>query len=158
MNYKITECYTGGGCDHYEIVMGDYSLFFLINNNDCNIPKEGESWGFCVYDNLESFVDGNTYIDCLGPFENFRKKGLLDFILGYVAAKGYKKDPQYYELGQIDYMELSSDIANSCEPHVLVDSLYFYLKTLKKDELEEYVKNIDSNEKYTITNYLEKTK
>jgi hypothetical protein len=156
MNYKITECYTGGGCDHYEIVMGDYSLFFLINNNDCNIPKEGEDWGFCVYDNLESFVDGNTYIDCLGPFENFRKKGLIDFILGYVAAKGYKKDSQYYELEQIDYMELSSDIADTCEPHVLVEALHFYLKTLKKDELEEYLKNIDSDSSYKITNYLEK--
>jgi hypothetical protein len=138
--------------------MSDYSLFFLINNNDCNIPKEGEDWGFCVYDNLESFIDGNEYIKCEGPFDNFKKKGLLDFILGYVAAKGYKKDSQFYELDQIDYMELSCDIANSCEPHVLVEILDLYLRSLKKDELEEFVKNIDSNESYKIIDYVEKTK
>jgi hypothetical protein len=37
-NMFIEEVYTGGGCDHYELHFKQYDIFFVINNNDCNIP------------------------------------------------------------------------------------------------------------------------
>jgi len=155
MSIKITTVYTGGGCDHLEIAYPQYGIFFVVNNNDCNIPKVGEDWGFCSYESEEKMNNGD-YIDCQGPLDNFKQDSLIDFFNGYILAKGLKKDPQYFELEDVDYIGLSTDIANSCEPHVLVEALYFYLETLSKDKLLEYLEEIDSNDSYKITDYLEK--
>jgi hypothetical protein len=156
MNYTINECYSGGGCDHYEIVMEDYSLFFLINDNENNIPKEGESWGFCVYDNLESFIDGNLYIHCEGPFDNFKKEGLIDFIKGYVAAKGFKKDSQNFNLKDVDFMQLTLDIHEKCEPHVMIEVFYNHLITLSKEDLLLGLTTWIDGEQLDIFNYVQK--
>ena len=155
MSVKIQDVYTSGGCDHLEIAYPEYGIFFVVNNNDCNIPKVGEDWGFCSYESEEKMNDGN-YIDCQGPLDNFRQDSLIDFFNGYILAKGLKKDPQYFDLENVDFCALSEDIANICEPHVLVDALYFHLKTFTKDELVMYLSSLDSNDSYKITDYLEK--
>ena len=114
MSAKIQDVYTGGGCDHLEVSYPQYGIFFIVNNNDCNIPKTGEDWGFCSYESEEKMNDGN-YIDCQGPFDNFRQESLIDFFNGYILAKGLKKDPQYFDLEKVDFCALSEDIA-FCAP------------------------------------------
>jgi len=152
---EIEEVYTGGGCDHYELHFREYGIIFAVNNNDCSIPTEGEAWGFCTYASEDDQNSGN-WIDCVGPFDDFKKANLIEFCKGFIAAKQIKKIEGYFELDQIDFNELAHDIANTCEPHVLVDALYFHLKTFTKDELVMYLSSLDSNDSYKITDYLEK--
>ena len=153
-NMFIEEVYTGGGCDHYELHFKQYGIFFVINNNDCNIPKEGEDWGFCSYKTEDDANCGN-YMDCVGPLDDFKKENLLGFFHGYITAKKLEKIPDFFELDQIDFNELAYEIANVCEPHVLYDSLYFYLKTLSKEELQAWLKTLDANGSFNLKDYLE---
>jgi hypothetical protein len=151
---ELEEIYTGGGCDHYELHFREYGIIFAINNNDCNIPKDGEDWGFCTYASEDDQNSGN-YIDCVGPFDDFKKANLIEFCKGFIAAKRIKKIEGYFELSDIDFNELAHDIANVCEPHVLHDSLYFYLKSMSKDTLEVWLKELDANQSFKLTDYIE---
>jgi hypothetical protein len=151
---ELEEVYTGGGFDNYQLYFRQYGILFAINNNDANIPKEGEDWGFCSYASEDDFYGGN-YIDCVGPFDDFKKDNIIEFFKGYIAAKGLKKIDGYFELDQIDFTELAHDIANVCEPHVLHDSLYFYLRSMSKDVLEVWLKELDANQTFKLTDYIE---
>jgi len=153
-NLSIEEVYTGGGCDHYELHFKEYDIFFVINNNDCNIPTEGEDWGFCSY-KTEDDQNNGDWIDCIGPLDDFKKDNLIEFFKGFVIAKGLKKIEGYFELDQVDFNELAHDIANVCEPHVLHDALYFYLKTLTKDQLDVWLSTLDSNQSFKLIDYIE---
>lgn len=153
-NMHIEEVYTGGGCDHLEIHFKQYGLFFIVNNNDCNVPKDGEDWGFCVYDSEEHQNNGN-YLFCEGAFDDFKRESLLDFLKGYVAAKSFKKIKDYFDIEDVDYNSLAFDIANVCEPHVLYDALYFYIKTFSKSDLLHYLQTLDANQSFKINDYLE---
>jgi hypothetical protein len=153
-NMHVEEVYTGGGCDHLEIHFKQYGLFFIINNNDCNIPKDGEDWGFCVYDSEEQQNNGN-YLFCEGAFDDFKRESLLDFLKGYIAARHFKKIKDYFELSQVNYTAICDDILNTCEPHVLLDALYEYVSALSKNDLLVYLKELDSNQSFKITDYLE---
>jgi hypothetical protein len=153
-NIQIEEVYTGGGCDHYEVHFKQYGILFVVNNNDCNIPTEGEDWGFCTYANEDDFNSGD-WIDCIGPLDDFKKDNLITFLEGFIAAKQVKKIEGYFTLEQIDFNELAHDISNVCEPHVLHDALYFYLKTLTKEQLEIWLSTLDANQSFKLTDYIE---
>ena len=153
-NLIIEEVYTGGGCNHYKVDVPEYGIYFIVNNNDCNVPEFGEDWGFCVYDNEYNENSGN-WLFCEGAFDDFNKDTLVEFIKGYVAAKGFKKIDGYFDLKNVDYNSLSMDIVNICDPHVAYEALYFYMKTLSKSDLLLYLQNLDANKSFKITDYLE---
>jgi hypothetical protein len=136
-NYKMTDVYTGGGCDHLLIEFEGYSIFFIVNNNDCNIPKNGEDWGFCSYLSEEDMNNGN-YLDCIGPLENFSFAYLKPFLQGYFVTKGIKKD---FNLEDVDFMLLSTDMANNCDSDIIINAIYEKLIKFSKTELIEYMGN-----------------
>jgi len=154
-NMTVEEVYTGGGCDHYELHFKQYGIFFVINNNDCNIPVEGEDWGFCSYASEDDQNNGN-FIDCVGVKNDggFNKNNLIGFFNGYILAKGLKKIDGYFDIEDIDFDSLAFDIAQVCEPHVLYDALYFYLKTLTKEQLQIWLNEVDASQSFEINNYL----
>jgi hypothetical protein len=153
--YKMTDVYTGGGCDHLLIEFEGYSIFFVVNNNDCNIPKHGEDWGFCSYLSEDDMNNGK-YVDCIGPLENFSYANLKSFLQGFIAAKGYKKDSQNFNLKDVDFMQLTLDIHEKCEPHVMIEVFYNYLKTLSKEDLLLGLTTWIDGEQLDIFNYVQK--
>jgi hypothetical protein len=152
-NLNIEEVYTGGGCNHYKVDVPQYGIYFIVNNNDCNTPEPGEDWGFCVYDNEENENSGN-WLYCEGPFDDFNKDTLTQFIKGYIAAKSLRKIDGYFDIEKVNYEFLCDEILSTCEPHVLHNALYAYVSKLSKEDLLTYLQTLDSNKSFTIFDYL----
>jgi hypothetical protein len=158
MDYQIEEVYTGGGCDQLEVRFLAHNVQFNIQVcDDQSIPKNGDDFCFILCKLGSTACD--DYIEISESFENFNESTIVDFCRGYLAAKGIKKDSNYFELSQIDFMSLSIDMANNCDAQTLIVALYSMLTKFDKTELIEYMGNTFGNGALiNLTSYIKGSK